>query len=108
MQIKNLTVHANNANKVNVPQWVESISLPTYSDTSGRKGRLARLNRNYTYIKHMMSELELQLNVDYIIMPDTTDIDSISIRFAEHSQEYASMCVLLWGKYQNAKTESTL
>jgi hypothetical protein len=108
MQIKKPTVHANNANKVNVPQWAESISLPTYSNTSGREGRLIKLNRNYAYIKHMMGEIGLQLNTDYIIIPDITDIDSISIRFNEQSRQHASMCVLLWGRYQNAKIESTL
>lgn len=89
-------------------QWVESISLPTYSSNNGGKGKFTKLNLNYTYIKHMMGELGLRLNRDYIIIPTTTELSSIDIKFTENSRQYASMCVLVWSKYKTAKTESTL
>ena len=89
-------------------QWVESISLPTYSSNNSGKSKFATLNRNYTYIKHMMDELGLRLNRDYIIIPTTTELCSIDIKFTENSRQYASMCVLVWGKYKTAKIESNL
>jgi hypothetical protein len=89
-------------------QWVETVSLPTYSSDNSGKSKFTKLNLNYTYIKHMMSELGLRLNRDYIIMPTTTELRSIDIKFTEHSQHYASMCVLIWERYKTAKIESNL
>lgn len=89
-------------------QWVESISLPTYSSNNSSKSKFTKLNLNYAYIKHMMGELGLRLNRDYIIIPTTSELCSIDIRFSEQCRHYASMCVLLWGRYKTAKIESNL
>ena len=89
-------------------QWVETVSLPTYSSNSGSKSKFTKLNLNYTYIKHMMGELGLRLNRDYIIMPTTAELRSIDIKFTENSRQHASMCVLIWARYETAKIESNL
>lgn len=92
-------------------QWVETVSLPIYpiNNNTSKTSKVQRLSRNYTLIKHMMGEVGLRLNYDYIIIPNTNDVSTIDIKFTEQSQQHASMCVLLWmGKYKDAKTESTL
>lgn len=93
-------------------QWVEVVSLPTYGEkiTGRSKSSFARLSRNYAFVKHMMNELGLKQNHDYIIVRDftTNQTDSLEIAFNKQSQHLASMVVLLWPKYQHAKLESNL
>ena len=89
-------------------QWVESISLPMYSpDENARKFTL--VNDTYTYIKHMMTGLELKQNVDYIIVPPRLASETkIEIKFRSGCEGYASMCVMIWERYKTAKIESNL
>lgn len=86
-------------------EWVESIALPTYSD--GRHSKFVKLQRNYAFIKHMMSSLELT-NQDFLIVRDIDNTDSITIKFNKKSQGLSSMVVLMWSKYKDAKLESNL
>ena len=85
--------------------WVESITLPTYSDR--HHSRFVTLQRNYTFIKHMMSAIGLK-NCDFLIVRDIDNVSQITIKFNNNSQQYASMAVLLWSKYKDAKLESNL
>lgn len=91
-------------------QWVETVSLPTYpiDDNTRSKSKLQWLSRNYDLIKHMMGEMRLQLNRDYIIIPNTHNCSTIDIKFAEQSRQHASICVLIWGRYKNAEIRSNL
>ena len=90
--------------------WVEAVPLPTNRRKSENK--FACLDRNFRYIKHMMSELGLQQNSDYIIIrapfQNQAQPDCITVMLAEHSRSYASLIVLIWGKYEHAKTENNL
>ena len=96
--------------KVTATEWVESITLPTYSNNAGRGrniSKFATLQRNYTFIKHMMTELEIANN-DFLIVRDIDNTDQITIKFNKRSQSSSSMVVLLWSKYKDAKLESNL
>ena len=90
-------------------EWVESITLPTYShDIKARRySKFVILQRNYTFIKHMMSELQIPNN-DFLIVRDVDNTDSITIKFNKRSQGLSSMVVLMWSKYKDAKLESNL
>jgi len=92
-------------------QWVERISLPTYPvNTRGSsKSTWAKLNKNYAFVKHMMNELGVDNN-DYAILRDFTDnkFDTIEIVFNERSRLSASLAVLTWARYENAKLENNL
>lgn len=95
-------------------QWVERISLPIfYVSHSERKFQI--LSRTYTFIKHMMAELELKQNVDYVIIPpkywpmvEDMTTHTMQIGFRPGCESYASMCVLMWERYKTAKIESNL
>ena len=91
--------------EVNPTEWVESITLPTYSQWGDSKFRT--LQKNYTFIKHMMTELQLSNN-DFLIVRDLDNVDRITIKFNKISQELSSMAVLMWSKYKDAKLESNL
>ena len=91
-------------------QWVESITLPTYSNNAGQgrnTSKFATLQRNYTFIKHMMTDMGIA-NCDFLIVRDIDNTSQITIKFNNRSQPYASMAVLMWSKYKDAKLESNL
>lgn len=91
-------------------QWVESVTLPTYSNNAGRgrnTSKFATLQRNYTFIKHMMTDMGIA-NCDFLIVRDIDNTSQITIKFNNRSQPYASMAVLMWSKYKDAKLESNL
>ena len=89
-------------------QWVETISLPMYSSKPLAR-RFVLINNTYTYIKHMMADIGLNLNVDYIIIPPRLATENtIQIKFRQGCEVHASMCVLLWERYKTAKIESNL
>ncbi len=77
-------------------------------DTVDGLRKINSLTRNYSFIKHMMGEMGLKLNYDYIIVPVDRHNKTITLRFNKHSRQFSSMAVLLWGKYQHAKLESNL
>jgi hypothetical protein len=96
-------------------QWVESVTLPTYSNKAGgwqgdrgrNTSKFATLQRNYTFIKHMMTDMGIDNN-DFLIVRDIDNTSQITIKFNNRSQPYASMAVLMWSKYKDAKLESNL
>lgn len=93
-------------------QWVEVISLPIHGEkiTGRSKSSFARLSRNYAFVKHMMNELGLKQNSDYLILRDynSNHADTLEIAFNEQSQNLASMVLLIWPRYQHAKLESNI
>lgn len=95
-------------------QWVESIALPTYSinhgniKTSVGKSVYNTITRNYAFIKHMMTELNLEQNRDYVIVPDRKNFKTITIKFNNSSKHLSSMVVMLWNRYEEATLESNL
>jgi hypothetical protein len=94
--------------EVTATEWVESITLPTYSQNrTGSNRRFVTLQRNYAFIKHMMAELEIANN-DFLIVRDIDNTAQITIKFNKRSQSSSSMAVLLWSKYKDAKLESNL
>lgn len=98
--------------KLTNTQWVEKISLPTYPQNgrgrSASKSVYNKLLTNYSFIKHMMLELGLQQNVDYVIVPDRINTDTITIMFNNNSVHLSSMAVMCWHRYKKASLESNL
>ena len=96
-------------------EWVESITLPIYShkpNASSQSNKYMLLSHTYMYIKHMMAELELKQNVDYIIVPIMPGSPggqlTVQVKFRPGREGYASMCVLLWERYKLAKIEKNI
>lgn len=87
-------------------QWVESITLPTHYII--RENFYNTLIKNYAFIKHMMKELNLEQNRDYIIIPDQSKSKTITIKFNNSSKHLSSMAVMLWSKYNQATLKSNL
>ena len=88
--------------------WVGTITLPMHP-TNNSKSHFVRLNQNYALVKHMMSELNLKQNSDYIILrPNTKDEATITLKFCPNVKHVSSMVVMHWYKYKDAKIESTL
>ena len=88
--------------------WVGSIVLPMHS-TGNSKSHFVQLNKNYTLVKHLMTEINLKQNKDYIIVrPNQSRETTITLKFRPGVEDVASMIVLHWYKYKDAKVESTL
>lgn len=90
--------------------WADSISLPIHGKnlSSKRHNKFALLSRNYAFIKHMMFQLGLNLNQDYLILGIADNDNKINVKLHKNCAEVASMAVLIWPKYKDAKLESTV
>lgn len=88
--------------------WVGSITLPMHT-VGNSKSHFVQLNKNYTFVKHLMSTLNLRQNNDYIIVrPNQSKETTITLKFRPGVEDVASMVVLHWYRYKDAKVESTL
>jgi len=90
-----------------VTKWKTSITLDTYIGEGQGSSKFDTLSRNYSFIKHMMTTLEVSPK-DYLIVRDLNDVSKITVRFNASGALTAPLAALTWGKYATAKMESQL
>ena len=81
--------------------WSKTVNLPVHESDN--------LSKNYQFLKHMMNQIGIKKEDYKIVSPGANPKPgTIQVAFSQNAQQLASMAVLMWPKYANAKLESNL